>query len=69
VAFIHQELNLFTNLTIAENIFYDRFPTLGGTPLIRATHIAEQTKALLDSINLHLAPNTLVETLAPVNGN
>ncbi len=36
VAFIHQELNLFTNLTIAENIFIDRFPTLGGTPLIRA---------------------------------
>lgn len=65
VAFIHQELNLFTNLTIAENIFIDRFPTLGGTPLIRAPHIAEQTKALLDSINLHLAPNTLVETLAP----
>ena len=26
IAFIHQELNLFTNLSIAENIFIDRFP-------------------------------------------
>ena len=26
IAFIHQELNLFTNLTIAENIFISRFP-------------------------------------------
>ena len=26
IAFIHQELNLFTNLSIAENLFIDRFP-------------------------------------------
>ena len=26
IAFIHQELNLFSNLSIAENIFIDRFP-------------------------------------------
>ena len=65
VAFIHQELNLFTNLTIAENIFIDRFPNFKGTPLIHKTQIAERTTTLLESINLNLAPNTLVETLAP----
>ena len=26
IAFVHQELNLFPNLTIAENLFLDRFP-------------------------------------------
>jgi ribose transport system ATP-binding protein len=26
IAFIHQELNLFTNLSVAENLFIDGFP-------------------------------------------
>lgn len=26
IAFVHQELNLFTNLTVAENMFLERFP-------------------------------------------
>ena len=33
IAFIHQELNLFTNLSIAENIFIDRFPRRRFGPL------------------------------------
>ena len=33
IAFIHQELNLFTNLSIAENIFIDRFPQRRLGPL------------------------------------
>jgi ribose transport system ATP-binding protein len=65
VAFIHQELNLFTNLTIVENIFIDDFPKLGATPFIHKKQIAEQTKALLNSINLNLSPNIRVESLAP----
>lgn len=65
VAFIHQELNLFTNLTIAENLFIDSFPKLGKSPLIHKKSIADQTKALLDSLNLDLEPTTQVESLAP----
>ena len=34
IAFIHQELNLFTNLTIAENFFINDFPRRGGTPFL-----------------------------------
>ena len=34
IAFIHQELNLFTNLTIAENFFISGFPTMGKVPLL-----------------------------------
>ena len=33
IAFIHQELNLFSNLSIAENIFIDRFPRRRFGPL------------------------------------
>jgi ribose transport system ATP-binding protein len=31
IAFIHQELNLFTNLTVAENLFIDGFPAPPGS--------------------------------------
>ena len=30
VAFIHQELNLFTNLSVAENIFIGGYHSIGG---------------------------------------
>ena len=32
IAFIHQELNLFPNLSIAENIFLTEFPKIAGLP-------------------------------------
>lgn len=65
VAFIHQELNLFTNLSIAENIFIDSFPCFGKTPLIHKKQIVARTNVLLDSINLKLSPHLPVESLAP----
>ena len=35
IAFIHQELNLFRNLTVEENLFITGFPKLiGGLPFI-----------------------------------
>ena len=34
IAFIHQELNLFSNLTIAENLFLTGFPRAGALPWI-----------------------------------
>ena len=35
IAFIHQELNLFKNLTVEENLFIGGFPKLiGGLPFI-----------------------------------
>ena len=32
IAFVHQELNLFENLTAAANIFIGREPLKGGPP-------------------------------------
>jgi ribose transport system ATP-binding protein len=65
IAFIHQELNLFTNLSIAENIFIDRFPQRGWLPLINRGQIIQSTRELLDSMGLDLNPNTVIDKLSP----
>ncbi len=65
VAFIHQELNLFTNLSITDNIFIDRFPRLGKSPFIDKRTAKRRARQLLDSVNLALSPETLVDRLTP----
>ncbi len=63
IAFIHQELNLFANLSIAENIFLNQFPTAGGV-LIHRSVMIERTAALLEQVDLRHSPETLVERLS-----
>ena len=63
IAFIHQELNLFTNLSIAENVFIDGFPRRLG--LMDRKRIAEVTRDFMDRLNLDHAPETAVGDLAP----
>jgi ribose transport system ATP-binding protein len=63
IAFIHQELNLFFNLSIAENLFIDGFPKRFG--LIDRGAIRRRTKDLLDALNLHESPGAMVEDLSP----
>lgn len=67
IAFIHQELNLFTNLTIAENIFIDGFPTRGLGPFQFIDHqtLSEQTKGVLDRVGLDVSPDTVLEEMSP----
>jgi ribose transport system ATP-binding protein len=67
IAFIHQELNLFTNLTIAENIFLTGFPRrrLGPFSLIDRASLAAQTQELLRQVSLNLAPETTLDRLSP----
>ncbi len=65
IAFIHQELNLFTNLSIAENIFIDGFPRLRWLPVLDRSHMRARTKQFLDAVELHVSPDTLVEKLSP----
>jgi ribose transport system ATP-binding protein len=65
VAFIHQELNLFPNLTIAENIFITSFPRrIRFLPFIDRKTIRERTRQLLAEMNLPYAPETPVERLS-----
>ena len=65
IAFIHQELNLFPNLSIADNIFIDRFPRIPGLPFIHRRALYRKTRDALAQVDLHISPGTPVENLAP----
>jgi ribose transport system ATP-binding protein len=64
VAFIHQELNLFPNLSIAENIFLTAFPRMGALPLIHKRAFHGSTANLLREVGLNLSPDTPLERLS-----
>jgi ABC-type sugar transport system ATPase subunit len=64
IAFVHQELNLFPNLTIAENLFLTRFPRRGPLPLIHRARLAAAATRLLREVGLDAAPDTPVERLS-----
>ncbi len=65
IAQIHQELNLFTNLSAAENIFIHGFPRLSTLPLIDKRFVKTRTRQLLEEVELHISPDTRVERLSP----
>lgn len=65
IAFIHQELNLFTNLSIIDNMYIDSYPRIPGTPLIRKSAVADKVKEVLSSVDLDVPPETIVEKLSP----
>jgi len=62
IGFVHQELNLFPNLSIAENLFLAGFPTSG--PFIRGQELHARAAALLTRVGLDLPSQTLVERLS-----
>jgi ABC-type sugar transport system ATPase subunit len=65
IEFIHQELNLFTNLSVAENISISKFPCIRKTPFIHKRKMLNASKLLLQSLNLDISPGILVENLSP----
>jgi len=65
IAFIHQELNLFTNLSIAENLFINNFPHIGKSPFLNKTQIRTKTKEYLAMVDLNLSPDITVDRLSP----
>ena len=62
IAIIHQELNLIPELTVAENIFLGREPR---TPLglLDSASMEEESRALLDRLNLPIPPDRPVKWL------
>jgi ribose transport system ATP-binding protein len=64
IAFIHQELSLFPNLSVEENIFLDHFPRrLNGLPFIDRRALREQATKALDLVDLQVSPATPVMRL------
>mgnify|MGYP000297783057 CR=1 FL=1 len=64
IAFVHQELNLFLNLTIAENLFITGFPRTAGLPWIARAELHRRTATLLAEVGLTISPRTPVERLS-----
>ncbi len=67
IAFIHQELNLFTNLTIAENMFIERFPTrrFGPFHLVNRAAVYARTQEMLSEVGLDISPNLTIDRISP----
>ncbi len=63
IAFIHQELNLCENLSIAENVFLGREPRLARIFVDRAT-MRRRTAELLARVGLNVSPDERVDRLS-----
>ena len=63
IAFIHQELNLCENLTVAENVFLGREPRRGGCWLDRPT-MRRRAAELLVRVGLKVDSDAVVESLS-----
>lgn len=64
IALIHQELNLFPNLSIAENLFLTNYPRVGITPLINRAAMRERANRLLREVGLDIPPNRILESIS-----
>ncbi len=62
ITMIHQELNLLTNLTIAQNIFIGKEVKKNGIFLDEKA-INKLSEELLEKVNLHVNPSTMVSDL------
>ncbi|WP_210529019.1 sugar ABC transporter ATP-binding protein [Rubellimicrobium arenae] len=67
IAFIHQELNLFTNLSVAENLFIDGFPRRPGLlrGLIDRRAMRDRAARILARLALDIPPDRTLDSLSP----
>lgn len=63
IAAVHQELSLFLNLTVAENICIEDFP--GKRPLVNWKECRDEALKYMDMMNIRLDPDAIVGTLGP----
>jgi ribose transport system ATP-binding protein len=62
IAFIHQELNLFSNLTVAENLFIGDLPT-GPLWSVQYSKMQARAQKYLDQFGVNVTPKTQIGTL------
>ena len=65
VAVIHQELNLAENLSVAENLYLGRQPTLGPFGLRDRRKLLEGSRRALESVGLQVLVETRLSDLSP----
>ena len=65
IAFIHQELNLFKNLSVEENLFIGGFPRLAhGLPFIDRRRVRARARELLSAVELDIPTSTPLSRLS-----
>lgn len=62
IAFIHQELSLFSNLTVAENMFIDDLPT-GAFGSVQYGKMRTEAQKFIDTFGVDTTPRTKVSSL------
>ena len=67
IAVVHQELNLFANLSIAENLFLTELPRRRclGISCVDRRVLRQRAAEVLNTVGLRLDPNTPVAQLSP----
>jgi ABC-type sugar transport system ATPase subunit len=63
IAFIHQELSLFSNLTVAENMFIDDLPT-GVMGAVQFEKMRTEAREYIRKFGVNTTPDTKVEALS-----
>jgi len=64
IAFIHQELNLFSNLTVAENLFITDLPKAGKSPFVSNRKMRKMAREKLMQLGIdNISPSAIVGTL------
>ena len=63
VAFVHQELNLFNDLTVCENIFFNK-ELKNKLGKLRKKEMIQKCEEVFQKLGVDIDPNALVETLS-----
>ena len=63
VAFVHQELNLFNDLTVCENIFFNK-ELQNKLGKLRKKEMIQKCEEVFQKLGVDIDPNALVETLS-----
>jgi len=61
ISMVTQELSLFPDLSVADNISIGREPTAAG--LVPAAEVRRRAQAVLDQLNSHISPDAMVRDL------
>ncbi|WP_425283838.1 sugar ABC transporter ATP-binding protein [Lihuaxuella thermophila] len=67
ISMIHQELSPVPYMTVAENIFLGREPVYGKTGWVNTKKMIEDTRKLLQSLQIHVDPTAKMNDLSIAN--
>lgn len=64
ISIIHQELNMMSNRTVAQNVFVGREPQFGPLRLVDKKAMNQSCQKVLDSLGLDISATTVVKNLS-----